>query len=327
MEFDDHIESLFLHNAPSFELQQAAVGRGMRTLRRDALDKVEAGYHEPRGSRQGGGLDGPNRAARDRARARQRRGGRAARRGRLRRRGDEHARRTPQRPSGACRCRTWARWGSATSPTSWACRPPNAPTASWGRNAERSRRQGHHHRPLGDDGAHADARVSHLPGRLPARGHGRVHARDGSRVARQLPGERHRDHPGAGRRARGDRQADRLHQRRQRLPDRGARGRHPDRAALPICARSRARRSWSASTRSGASSRGRSSGPMRRRLPAHPPAPRLRGRAVRADGPRHPRRRRGSCRTASARSARSSRGAASASRRTPRTTCTASTTS
>jgi type IV pilus assembly protein PilB len=43
MEFDDHIESLFLHNAPSFEIQQAAVGRGMRTLRRDALDKVKQG--------------------------------------------------------------------------------------------------------------------------------------------------------------------------------------------------------------------------------------------------------------------------------------------
>ncbi len=43
MEFDDQLESLFLHNAPSFELRQAAVGRGMRTLRRDALDKVMAG--------------------------------------------------------------------------------------------------------------------------------------------------------------------------------------------------------------------------------------------------------------------------------------------
>ncbi len=43
MEFDDHIESLFLHNAPSFELQQAAASRGMRTLRRDALDKVKQG--------------------------------------------------------------------------------------------------------------------------------------------------------------------------------------------------------------------------------------------------------------------------------------------
>jgi len=43
MEFDDQIESLFLHSAPSFELQQAAVSRGMRTLRRDALDKVKQG--------------------------------------------------------------------------------------------------------------------------------------------------------------------------------------------------------------------------------------------------------------------------------------------
>jgi len=43
MEFDNHLQSLFLHNAPSYELQQAAVGKGMRTLRRDALDKVKAG--------------------------------------------------------------------------------------------------------------------------------------------------------------------------------------------------------------------------------------------------------------------------------------------
>jgi len=43
MEFDDHLQSLFLHSAPSYELHQAAVARGMRTLRRDALDKVKAG--------------------------------------------------------------------------------------------------------------------------------------------------------------------------------------------------------------------------------------------------------------------------------------------
>jgi len=43
MEFDSHLQSLFLHNAPSFELQRAAIGRGMHTLRRDALDKVKAG--------------------------------------------------------------------------------------------------------------------------------------------------------------------------------------------------------------------------------------------------------------------------------------------
>ena len=36
--------------------------------------------------------------------------------------------------------------------SSWACRPSSTPTASWGRNAEESRGQGHHHRPLGDDG-------------------------------------------------------------------------------------------------------------------------------------------------------------------------------
>jgi len=43
MEFDDNLQTLFLHNAPTFELRQAAIGRGMRTLRRDALDKVKAG--------------------------------------------------------------------------------------------------------------------------------------------------------------------------------------------------------------------------------------------------------------------------------------------
>lgn len=43
MEFDDTLQTLFLHNAPTFELRQAAIGRGMRTLRRDALDKVKAG--------------------------------------------------------------------------------------------------------------------------------------------------------------------------------------------------------------------------------------------------------------------------------------------
>jgi len=43
MEFDNHLQSLFLHHAPTYELRQAAVARGMRTLRRDALDKVKAG--------------------------------------------------------------------------------------------------------------------------------------------------------------------------------------------------------------------------------------------------------------------------------------------
>lgn len=43
MEFDDTLQTLFLHNAPTFELRQAAVARGMVTLRRDALDKVKAG--------------------------------------------------------------------------------------------------------------------------------------------------------------------------------------------------------------------------------------------------------------------------------------------
>lgn len=43
MEFDAHLQSLFLHNAPTFELRQAAISRGMRPLRRDALDKVMSG--------------------------------------------------------------------------------------------------------------------------------------------------------------------------------------------------------------------------------------------------------------------------------------------
>lgn len=43
MEFDDHLQSLFLRNAASYELHEAAIAGGMRTLRRDALDKVKAG--------------------------------------------------------------------------------------------------------------------------------------------------------------------------------------------------------------------------------------------------------------------------------------------
>jgi type II secretory ATPase GspE/PulE/Tfp pilus assembly ATPase PilB-like protein len=43
MEFTDTLQSLFLHSAPTLELRQAAIAGGMRTLRRDALDKVKAG--------------------------------------------------------------------------------------------------------------------------------------------------------------------------------------------------------------------------------------------------------------------------------------------
>lgn len=43
MEFDEHLASLFLHEAAAEEMRQAALGRGMRPLLRDALDKVAAG--------------------------------------------------------------------------------------------------------------------------------------------------------------------------------------------------------------------------------------------------------------------------------------------
>ncbi len=43
MEFDDALHSLFLRNASTLELRNAAIAGGMRTLRRDALDKVKAG--------------------------------------------------------------------------------------------------------------------------------------------------------------------------------------------------------------------------------------------------------------------------------------------
>lgn len=43
MEMDDELTRLFLKSAPSEELRDLAVAKGMRTLRRDALDKVVAG--------------------------------------------------------------------------------------------------------------------------------------------------------------------------------------------------------------------------------------------------------------------------------------------
>ncbi len=43
MEFDSHISRLFVQQAPADELRDAALGRGMRPLRRDALNKVKAG--------------------------------------------------------------------------------------------------------------------------------------------------------------------------------------------------------------------------------------------------------------------------------------------
>jgi type II secretory ATPase GspE/PulE/Tfp pilus assembly ATPase PilB-like protein len=43
MEFDGVLQSMFLNNASASELRAVALERGMRSLRRDALDKVAAG--------------------------------------------------------------------------------------------------------------------------------------------------------------------------------------------------------------------------------------------------------------------------------------------
>jgi len=43
MEFDEQLQDMFIHSAPTDEMRQAALGRGMRPLRRDALDKIAAG--------------------------------------------------------------------------------------------------------------------------------------------------------------------------------------------------------------------------------------------------------------------------------------------
>ena len=43
MEMDSHLRQLLLSNAPAEELRRVAIEQGMRTLRRDALDKVAAG--------------------------------------------------------------------------------------------------------------------------------------------------------------------------------------------------------------------------------------------------------------------------------------------
>jgi type IV pilus assembly protein PilB len=43
MAMDDELERLFLAQAPAETLRKAALAAGMRTLRRDALDKVAAG--------------------------------------------------------------------------------------------------------------------------------------------------------------------------------------------------------------------------------------------------------------------------------------------
>ena len=107
---------------------------------------------------------------------------RAARRRRLRRRGIEHARQHGARRRRAVRCRTSARWGSATSPT--------IAGVAAGR-VRRPRRWGTQRRgSAGKDtttghwemmGLQLDHAVPDVPGRLPARGHGGVRrARPGS---------------------------------------------------------------------------------------------------------------------------------------------------
>ena len=132
--------------------------------------------------------------------------------------------------------------------------------------------QGHDDRSLGDDGAPAHGSVSDLSRRIPSRGHGRVRAPHRPRLARQLRGQRDRDHPGPRRRARGHRQArssTRARTRCSRSPR--TKTSSPSRSSTR-CARPRARCS-SASTLSGASSPGRSwarttSGPMSARIAA-----------------------------------------------------------
>jgi type II secretory ATPase GspE/PulE/Tfp pilus assembly ATPase PilB-like protein len=43
MLMDDDIRRLFLHEAPADQIREAAIANGMRTLRRDGLEKVAAG--------------------------------------------------------------------------------------------------------------------------------------------------------------------------------------------------------------------------------------------------------------------------------------------
>ena len=122
------------------------------------------------------------------------------------------------------------------------------PTASWGRCVEASRRQGHHHRPLGDDGRDALAAVPDVPGRLPARGAWTAFSR---RIGRGWLGNDAASGTEiiarARRRARRNRQGHRLHERGLGVPGRGAQGRRPL-EELYASAESRAR-SWAATMR------------------------------------------------------------------------------
>ena len=98
--------------------------------------------------------------------------------------------------------------------------PPRTVTSGHhGKMRERSPGQGHPHRPLGDDGGGAGGAAAPLPARLPARDPGAVARRHRrARAARQRGGERHRDHPAAGRGAPAHRPAHRLHLGRLGLP-------------------------------------------------------------------------------------------------------------
>ena len=96
------------------------------------------------------------------------------------------------------------------------------------------RRQGHDHRPLGDDGGRARAALPDVSRRLPARGHGAVRGGDRPAGAVQPAGLRHGHHRRARRRARGHRPAHRVHLCGFGLPDRLSRGRRPGPAALCV---------------------------------------------------------------------------------------------
>ena len=142
----------------------------------------------------------------------------ARRRCRVRARRLRRRARCPTPPRTATRART--RCGTCSNaPT---CRCPISRAWAWARSsgcrwarraadgdlrppARARRRQGHDHRPLGDDGRRARAAVPDLPGRVSARGHRAVRGGDRPARAVQPAGLGHRHHRGAGRRACGHR--------------------------------------------------------------------------------------------------------------------------
>ena len=80
--------------------------------------------------------------------------------------------------------------------------------------------QGHHDRPLGDDGDRPAEGLHHLPQRLSSRADaGMDQALRRARLAREQARQRHRDPRRAGRGAPAHGIAHRLHQRRQRFPN------------------------------------------------------------------------------------------------------------